>query len=91
MMFKEALGSLDTASGHSLLKGPRSQREGSISSCVAVRTTVPLQGPLGAQRIKTQVPCYIRNMKESQGCARYRTTLSFLSLHPPRTTANAGD
>lgn len=60
-MFKETLGSLDTASGHSLLKGPWSQREGSISSCVAVCAAVPLQGPVGTQCVKTQLPCQVRN------------------------------
>lgn len=82
MMFKEALGSLDTASGHSLLKRPRSQREGSISSCVAVHTTVPLQGPLGAQRIKTQVPCYVKEHEGEPGLCQMQNYL-VISFPPP--------
>lgn len=64
-MFKETPGSLNTASGHSLLRGPGSQREGSISRHVAVCTGHSSHSPPHAQYIKTQFPSHVRNVKES--------------------------
>ena len=88
-MLKETLSSLNTASGHGLLKGPCSHREASVTSHVAVCTGRSSLSPSGVQSIKTRFAFHRRDVRESPDCAIGRTNFSCLSLHSPRTTRYA--
>lgn len=89
LMLKETLSSLNTASGHGLLKGPRSHREASVTSHMAVCTGRFSLSPSGVQSIKTRFASHRRDIRESPDGAMCRTNFSFLSLHFPRTTRYA--
>ena len=89
LMLKETLSSLNTASGHGLLKGPCSHREASVTSHVAVCTGRSSLSPSGVQSIKTRFAFHRRDVRESPDCAIGRTNFSCLSLHSPRTTRYA--
>lgn len=85
MMFKETLGSLRSASGHSYGQDRAQPKRGFHLGAQAV----PPQSSLGAQR--SEHSAQVKNVKESPRCTRCRTTFPCPSLHSPGTPVQAQD